>query len=174
MEYSKNHKQIVEDLMAGKFILPQNKNFLELKEKEKFYEEFFKASFGHDLIMKQDYAFLVSDETNEMLSRDICIFFAILCYELDKDGRNFLDLINYSEFEYFHVNEYFENSSYLDVVRNNSRLRDTSSRNEFMDTLDRRNIIEKTGNQKFVFTAAHRNFTEFAMELAKSKTADVE
>ena len=34
MEYSKNHKQIVEDLMGGKFILPTNKNFIELKEKE--------------------------------------------------------------------------------------------------------------------------------------------
>ena len=174
MEYSKNHKQIVEDLMGGKFILPTNKNFIELKEKEKFYEEFFKASFGHDLIMRQDFAFLVSDETNEMLSRDVCIFFAILCYELDKDGRNFLDLINYSEFEYDQINDYFENSSYLEVVRNNSRLRDSNTRNEFMDTLDRRNIIEKTGPQKFTFTTAHKNFTDFAMELAKSKTADVE
>jgi hypothetical protein len=174
MEYSKNHRQIVEDLMGGKFILPTNKNFIELKEKEKFYEDFFKFSFGHDLIMRQDFAFLVSDETNEMLSRDVCIFFAILCYELDKDGRNFLDLINYSEFEYDQINDYFENSSYLEVVRNNSRLRDVNTRNEFMDTLDRRNIIEKTGPQKFTFTTAHKNFTDFAMELAKSKTAEVE
>ena len=174
MEYSKNHRQIVEDLMGGKFILPTNKNFIELKEKEKFYEDFFKFSFGHDLIMRQDFAFLVSDETNEMLSRDVCIFFAILCYELDKDGRNFLDLINYSEFEYDQINDYFENSSYLEVVRNNSRLRDINTRNEFMDTLDRRNIIEKTGPQKFTFTTAHKNFTDFAMELAKSKSADVE
>jgi hypothetical protein len=174
MEYSKNHRQIVEDLIGGKFILPTNKNFIELKEKEKFYEDFFKFSFGHDLIMRQDFAFLVSDETNEMLSRDVCIFFAILCYELDKDGRNFLDLINYSEFEYDQINDYFENSSYLEVVRNNSRLRDINTRNEFMDTLDRRNIIEKTGSQKFTFTTAHKNFTDFAMELAKSKTADVE
>ena len=174
MEYSKNHRQIVEDLIGGKFILPTNKNFIELKEKEKFYEDFFKFSFGHDLIMRQDFAFLVSDETNEMLSRDVCIFFAILCYELDKDGRNFLDLINYSEFEYDQINDYFENSSYLEVIRNNSRLRDTNTRNEFMDTLDRRNIIEKTGPQKFTFTTAHKNFTDFAMELAKSKTADFE
>ena len=43
-----------------------------------------------------------------------------------------------------------------------------------MDSMDRRNIIEKTGNQKFVFTAAHRNFTDFAMELAKTKISDVE
>jgi hypothetical protein len=43
-----------------------------------------------------------------------------------------------------------------------------------MDTLDRRNIIEKTGNQKFVFTAAHKNFTEFAMELAKAKTVEID
>jgi hypothetical protein len=174
MEYSKNHRQIVEDLIGGKFILPTNKNFIELKEKEKFYEDFFKFSFGHDLIVRQDFAFLVSDETNEMLSRDVCIFFAILCYELDKDGRNFLDLINYSEFEYDQINDYFENSSYLEVVRNNSRLRDINTRNEFLDTLDRRNIIEKTGPQKFTFTTAHKNFTDFAMELAKSKTADVE
>ena len=49
MEYSKNHKQIVEDLMAGKFILPTNKNFLELKEKEKFYEESLPMDFRGSL-----------------------------------------------------------------------------------------------------------------------------
>jgi len=172
MEYSKNHRQIVDDLMAGKFVLATNKNFLEIKEKENQYELFFKASFGHDLIVKNDYAFLCSEETNEMLSRDVCIFFAILCYELDKDGRNFLDLINYSEFEYASINEYFDNSAYIEVIKNNSKLKDNASRAEFLDTLHRRNIIDKTGNQKFVFTAVHKEYIDFAMELAKAKTEE--
>jgi hypothetical protein len=169
MEYSKNHKNIVEELLSGKFILAGDKLFLEVKQNEKFYEDFFKFSFGYELICTNDYAVMVSEETNEMLSRDISVFFAILCYELDKDGRNFLDQIMYSEFEIGFINQLFENTSYIEVLRNNKQLKDAESRVNFFNTLSRRNIIQKTGDDKFIFTAAYKIFIDFAQELVKGK-----
>ena len=86
MEFPNHHRHIVEDLMAGKFLLPQERTYQVLKENEQSYNYFFKASFNYELRVTQDYAYLVSEESAEMLSRDICIFIALLSYELDRDG----------------------------------------------------------------------------------------
>src|SRR3954463_12397634 len=112
MEFPNHHRQIVEDLMAGKFVLPQERTFEVLRENEDFYVNFFKASFNYDLKFTQDFAYLISDESNEMLSRDICIFIALLSYELDRDGKNFMERIQFSEFEVEEIEGYFTNSSY--------------------------------------------------------------
>jgi len=87
MEFPRYHKEIVSDLMGGKFILASDQKFISLKDNAAFYEKFFKESFGYELELKSDYGFILSYETGEQLSRDICLFFAILCYELDKDGK---------------------------------------------------------------------------------------
>ena len=44
MEFPNHHRQIVEDLMSGKFVLPQERTFQVLKENEQSYNYFFKAS----------------------------------------------------------------------------------------------------------------------------------
>ena len=167
MEFPNHHRQIVEDLMAGKFILPTERTFEVLKENEDFYEHFFKASFNFELKFTQDYAYLVSDETNEMLSRDMCIFIALLSYELDRDGKNFLERIQYSEFEIEEIENYFTNSSYIDLILSNKQLKDAESRRNFINTLNRRNIIEKIGDNRFVFTSAHKFFMDFASDIVK-------
>jgi hypothetical protein len=46
MNYSKSHRLIVEELMAGKFILAGEKSFEDLKNNENFYVSFFSESFG--------------------------------------------------------------------------------------------------------------------------------
>lgn len=174
MEYPKNHKDIVEDLMAGKFILPSAKHFDSLKENEQFYAEFFKESFGYTLTVTNDYAYVVSPETQETLSRDISIFFAILCYELDRDGRNFLDQIQYSEFETEDIDRMFENSSFIDLILSNKQLKDSDARRTLLNAMSRRHIIEKVTEDRFTFTSAYKVFIEFAIELAKSRSKEVE
>lgn len=169
MNYPIYHKQIIKDLLDGKFILSNDKLYQTLKDNDTFYEEFFAESFDYQLIIKTDYAYLVGEESNEMLSRDISIFFGVLSYELDKDGRNFLDLIQYSEFEMSAVDNYFDNSNYKELINSNKQLKDKDSRRTFFNSLNRRNIIVKTAEDKFVFTSAYKVFTEFATELAKSK-----
>jgi hypothetical protein len=174
MEFPNHHRQIVEDLMSGKFVLPQDRTFSVIKENEQSYAYFFKASFNYELKLTQDFIFLVSDESNEMLSRDICIFIALLSYELDRDGKNFLERIQFSEFEMEEIENYFTNSSYIDLILSNKQLKDTDSRKNFINTLNRRNIIEKTADNRFVFTSAHKFFMDFAADIVKFENAEQE
>lgn len=174
MEFPNHHRQIVEDLMSGKFILPSERTFAVLRDNEQSYTYFFKASFNYDLKITQDFVYLVSDESNEMLSRDICIFIALLSYELDRDGKNFLERIQFSEFEVEEIENYFTNSSYIDLILSNKQLKDTDSRKNFINTLNRRNIIEKTADSRFVFTSAHKFFMDFAADIVKFENVEKE
>lgn len=171
MEYPRYHKEIVGDLMSGKFILASDQKFISLKDNLSFYEKFFKESFGYEMELKSDFAFLLSYETGEMLSRDICMFFAILCYELDKDGKNFLEEIQYADFEHEKLDSYFENSAYAELIASNNQLRSGESRRDFIRTLARRNIVERNGDGKFSFTQAYKVFIDFAADFAKGKLA---
>ncbi|MBP7511509.1 MAG: hypothetical protein KA981_06245 [Bacteroidia bacterium] len=174
MEYPRYHKEIVNDLMNGKFILASDPKFVSLKEQVPFYEKFFKESFGYEMEVKSDFAFLLSYETAEQLSRDICMFFAILCYELDKDGKNFLEEIQYAEFEHEKLDSYFDNSAYAELIASNNQLRNSESRRDFLRTLARRNIVERNGEGKFSFTQAYKVFVDFAADFAKGKLVKAE
>jgi hypothetical protein len=173
-ESPKYHNEIVEDLMNGKFILLKEKHFEELKEHSDYYKAFFEKSFGHDFIFLQDFAYIVSPETNENLSRDICIFLAILCYELDKEGINFLDKIEYGDFSLEEVDKHFENSSFTDLIQNNNQIKDFDARRKLIKTMTTKNIIEKNSEDRFSFTAAYRVFIDFAKELAENRTISSE
>jgi hypothetical protein len=172
MEFPENHRQIVEDLMNGRFILSRERHFEELNKKEEFYTPFFKTSFGYSLVITNEYAYLVSEDTDENTSRDISIFFAILCYELDKQGKNFLDGLQYAEYSFEEVNLLFENSSYIDLIQTNAQLKDNDSRRKILfNTMRKKNIIEKINDDKFYFTPAYKVFTDFAKELAETRTS---
>ena len=175
MEYPNKHKQIVEDLMNGRFILSSEPHFEKLKTNEvEFYTPFFQKSFGHKLIITQEYAYLISQETDENISRDISIFFAIFCYETDKEGKNFLDGLQYSEHSFEDVNTLFENSSFIDLIQTNKQIKDVDARRRLLfNTMNKKNIIEKINDDKFTFTSAYKVFIEFAEELAKTKTKEI-
>lgn len=172
--YPKEHKQIVKELLDGKFVLSNDPKYDVIRQYDSYYSEFFQESFDYRMILRSDYVYLVSDDSNEQLSRDISIFLAVLCYELDKDGRNFLDSLSYDEFEHKQIDFYFENTSYREVILGNKQLRDKASRLNFYNMLSRRNIAEKTGEDRFMFTPAFRVFVDFAIELAKSRTTGAE
>lgn len=167
-ESPKYHNIIVEDLMNGKFILSKEKHFDELQEHSDYYKAFFEKSFGHDFIFFQDFAYIVSPETNENLSRDICIFLAILCYELDKEGVNFLEKIEYGDFSLEEIDKYFENSSFTDLIQNNNQIKDFDARRKLIKTMTIKNIIERNSEDRFSFSAAYRVFIDFAKELTEN------
>src|ERR1700757_2027007 len=174
MEYPQNHRQIVDDLTTGKFVLSRDKHFEELVKQEEFYTEFFKVSFDYYLNITTEYAYLISKETDENMSRDISIFFAIFCYELDKHGKNFLDGLQYAEYSFEEINILFDNSSYIDLIQSNKQLKDADARRRILlSTMSRKNIIEKISEDRFYFTPAYKVFIEFAKTLAESRTADV-
>jgi hypothetical protein len=171
MDFPRYHKAIVGDLLDGKFILATDAKFIELKNNADFYGKFFKETFDFYLDIKSDYAYLISEETMEMLSRDICIFIGLLCYELDKEGKNFLDEIQYAEFDSEMIDNLLDNSSYTDLIMNNNQLKNSEARKQFLGTLNRRNIIDRNSDKKFTFTPAYKVFMDFAKNFAKGKLA---
>ena len=171
MVYPSNHRQIVEELMGGKFILSNEAHFNSLKENDTFYTEFFKISFDLDLNLKTEYAFLLSKETQENFSRDVSIFIAILCYELDRDGRNFMEALDFNEFTVEEVDRYFDNSSFIDLIESNKSLREPDARRTLINGMHRRNIVNKNFEDRFSFTQAYKVFVDFAKELALKRMA---
>ncbi|WP_026966062.1 condensin complex protein MksE [Algoriphagus terrigena] len=165
--YPDKHKEIVTSLMEGKFITVEDFLFETIKKNEDFYINFFETSFGFEVIGNHNFYYLVSGETNENTSRDISIFFSILCYELDKDGKNFLEELNYTEFYIDDILEYFKNSSWLDVIKANKQLNTDDSLKRHIGTMVKRNIAVKQGNDRYSFTKAHKLFIDFAKDLIK-------
>lgn len=167
--YPDKHKEIVTSLMEGKFITVAGLLFEVIKKNEDFYINFFEKSFGFELIGNQDYYYLISSETNENTSRDFSIFFSILCYELDKDGKNFLEELNYSEFHIDEIIEYFKNSSWSDVIKANKQLNNDENLKRHIGTMVKRNIAVKQNNERYSFTKAHKLFIDFAKDLIKDE-----
>lgn len=165
--YPGKHKEIVTSLMDGKFITVEDLLFETIKKQEDFYITFFEKTFGFELVGNHDFYYLVSSETKENTSRDISIFFSILCYELDKDGKNFLEELNYSEFHIDEIIEYFSNSSWIDVIKANKQLNNTESIKRHIGTMVKRNIAVKQSNERYSFTKAHKLFIDFARDLIK-------
>lgn len=169
MEYPKGHKHVVKELLDGKFVLPTEPLYQVIRENSEFYTQFFKESFDYELRTSNDYCFLLSGESNETLSRDICIFFGILCYELDRDGRNFIEEIQFSEWDMERLDRYFENSTYMELINSNKQLKDKDTRKTFVNSMSRRNIVNKHAEDKWTFTPAFKVFIDFAAELAKNR-----
>ena len=168
--YPNKHKQIVTSLMEGRFITIDDSHFETLKENQEFYIEFFEKSFGFELKYTQELYYLISEETNENTSRDISIFFSIFCYELDKDGKNFMDEIGFSDFHIDEIIEYIKNSTWTDIVKSNKQLSDSDSIIKLVSsTMVKRNIARKHSDDKYSFTKAYKLFIDFARELIKSE-----
>lgn len=168
--YPNKHKQIVTSLMDGRFITIDESYFNIVKENQDFYIDFFHKSFGFELKNTQEFYYLISEETNENTSRDISIFFSIFCYELDKDGKNFMDELGFSDFHIDEIIEYIKNSTWTDIVKSNKQLNDADSIRRLVgSTMVKRNIAIKHSDDKYSFTKAYKFFIDFARELIKSE-----
>lgn len=168
--YPNKHKQIVTSLMDGRFITIDESYFDIVKKNHDFYSEFFDKSFGFELKNTQELYYLISEETNENTSRDISIFFSIFCYELDKDGKNFMDKLGFSDFHIDEIVDYIKNSSWSDIVKSNKQLHDAVSIKRLVgSTMVKRNIAIKHSDDNYSFTKAYKLFIDFARELIKSE-----
>jgi hypothetical protein len=168
--YPNKHKQIVTSLMDGRFITIDEPYFNIVKENQDFYVAFFDKSFGFELKNTQEFYYLISEETNENTSRDISIFFSIFCYELDKDGKNFMDELGFSDFHIDEIIEYIKNSTWTDIVKANKQLNSPDSIKRLIgSTMVKRNIAIKHSDDKYSFTKAYKFFIDFARELIKQQ-----
>ena len=165
--YPIDHKEIVGYLLNGKFLIYPNPLFLSLLKQDEEYKEFFKVSFGYDLILDAEFAYLASTDTNEKRTRDFTLFLAILCRELDYSGKNFKDLIDAGTFEISETEQLLKASSKWEILERTS----VANFDEFIDTWHKRNILIRYGNH-FKFTKAIKAFFEFAINVAKAKMAE--
>lgn len=167
--YPENHRKIVSLLLDGVFITADDLYYDTIKKNEDFYAGFFEQSFGYLLNGTVDFFFLVSPDTQENTSRDITIFFSILCYEMDKEGKNFLRELSYSLFSMEEILEYFKHSSWEEVIKANKQLSSEENIQRFMGTLVKRNIAIKEGNDQYSFSRAHRFFIDFVKEVIEEE-----
>lgn len=170
--YPNKHTQIVISLMKGIIITIDDPHFDIVKKHQAFYIEFFDKSFGLELKNTQEFYYLISEETDEKTSRDISIFFSILCYELDKDGKNFMDELGFSDFHIDEIITYIKNSTWTDIVKSNKQLQNSDSiRTLVSATMTKRNIVIKHSDDMYSFTKAYKLFIDFARDLIhKNKT----
>jgi hypothetical protein len=168
--YPNRHQEIVTSLLDGKFITVDDRNFDIVKENQAFYFDFFDKSFGIELKGTHNFYHLISQETSEKTSRDISIFFSIFCYELDKNGKNFIDELNYSDFHIDEIIEYLKNSSWAEVIKANKQLNSEDSIKKLIGTtMVKRNIAVETSDNKYAFTKAYKLFINFAKDLINTE-----
>ena len=166
--FPEGHQEVVEALLVdGRFLLEGDSAFMALKQHVDFYQSFFQASFGLSLEYHSEYAFLQSGRDADPLSRGVCIFLGLLCYELDREGYNILEQLSFHTLEFEQVEQMFEMSSFREVLNATTNLQDAHARRNFYNRLQRRRIIEKLDDQVFRFTPAHKYFLEFARSVAR-------
>lgn len=165
--YPKQHKKIVSELLGGKFILQTNELFDVITQSHKsFYLSFFKESFDYEIKITNEYVCLLSTESNESLSKNITLFLAILSYELDREGKNFISEIRMSYFDIEEVKQKLLASEYKEIILNTKDLTDLQSLVKKM--ADRNIVVEKSDN-RFSFTPAIEPFFNFAIEYLNSQ-----
>jgi len=162
--YPIEHREVVSNLLDGRFIIYPNPMFGVLQAQDEEYREFFKRSYGFDLNIESDFAYISSNEVTEKRTRDFTLFLAVLCRELDYSGKNFRDTIELGTFNITEVEQLLKQSSKWEILEKTS----VSNFDTFIETWHKKNILTKTGNQ-FKFTKAVKLFFEFAVNVANSK-----
>lgn len=175
MTFPKEHYQIVKALYTeGRFLLEGEAAFITLRENREYYQQFFHESFRLELLLTAEYALLKSSKDKDNLARSICIFLAILCYELDHDGGNLLETLTYKQFNIEEWDDRFEQSSFHNVMEATEKLRNPAQRKKFYQQLNRRSVIHLRDDGHFQFTAAHRYFLDFARGLHLMRSGEVD
>jgi hypothetical protein len=162
--YPTEHKEIVSNLLDGKFIIYPTNLFVALKNLEDEYTVFFEKTFGYELKVDAEFAYLLSNDTKEKQTRDFTLFLALLCRELDYSGKNFRDSVELASFDITETEELLKQSSKWEILEKTS----VANFDQFISTWEKRNLLKRTGNQ-FKFTKAVKLFLEFAINVANAK-----
>lgn len=162
--YPSEHKEIVSNLLDGRFIIYPNAMFAAIQTQDDEYKEFFKESYGFELNIDSEFAYLSSNEVNEKRTRDFTLFLAMLSRELASSGKNFRDSIELATFDISDTEQLLKQSSKWEILKKTT----VSNFDSFIDTWHKKNVLKRTGNQ-FKFTKAVKLFFEFAVNVANTK-----
>ncbi len=167
--YPPEHRDIVNALTNGQFILYTQPHYAVVEQNEPFYRDFFKATFGFDLHLRSEgYIFLSSDEVTEKDSRNFLIFLAVLCRELSISGRDFKEEFELRKFQVEEIKSILEKSSKKELVEH---ILTEGGIYKLLNEWSKRKVVEFTNTQQtqFKFTKAVNLFFEHAMELADTR-----
>jgi len=168
MIFPEKHYEIVNDLLKGKFILWNEVFFDTLVNKQDFYKAFFKESFDYELVLRKEFAYLLSKNTSEEFSKKFTVILSIICYEWNLLGRDIKDRIENGTFSAFEIQNLLENSTYNDIFKL-IKVKEVGII-KFLKDLDQRNIIKfDNSRETFEFTKAVDLFFEFSKEIANNK-----
>jgi hypothetical protein len=163
--FPEKHRDIVSQLMNGVFITPDQALFKTLHSELSFYQTFFMESFGYQCHGTVDYVYLASEPSKENLSRDVAIFFGLLCLELANQGRNFQEDLMYRHFSESELIDLIQEPiAWKELLRYTTHLKPDSIGN-LIQTLIKRNILKRVGKDQYAFTSAHQYFLAFAKDL---------
>ena len=162
--YPSEHKEIVKELLDGKFIIYSDKLFSVIQDNKDFYGDFFWQSFEYNLDVRSEFIFLTSKATTERDTRDFTIFLALLCRELELEGKKFREQIDYATFYVDDVWQTLNNSTKKEII-DSTGIKDFRN---FLNRWNRKNVISLAGNS-FKFTKAVNLFFEFAVNVANEK-----
>ncbi|GHU93767.1 hypothetical protein FACS1894156_1090 [Bacteroidia bacterium] len=168
MNYPTEHKQIVSNLLEGKFIIYPNPLFVKIQEQAEDYKEFFSESFGYELKIETEYTYLISDKNTEKSTRDFVLFLAVLCRELDYSGKNFREQIELATFDIAETEQLLRQSSKWEILDKTSVASSKGGFEGFINTWNYKNVLTKSDKQ-FKFTKAVKLFFEFAVNIANAK-----
>lgn len=162
--YPSEHKEIVSQLLDGRFIIYPSPIFAVIQTQEDEYKEFFKESYGFELNIDSELAYLSSNEGTEKRTRDFTLFLAMLCREFDYNGKNFRDSIELATHDIAEIEKLLKQSSKWEILEKTS----VANFDSFIETWHKKNVLKRTGNQ-FKFTKAVKLFFEFAVNVANAK-----
>ena len=140
MQYKDNHSKIVTDLLSGRFILWTEQHFIDLDKQKDEYTAFFEKSFGYKLIIRETFAYIQSEDTQEKFSTNLTVFLSALCYEISAQGLDIEDKIQNGYFDISEMQLFISQPNYKDIfdrINMNSENLIT-----FLNALAKRNILE--------------------------------
>lgn len=121
LPFPDQHKEITQQLLSGKFILANDDLYYPIHHDRTMYSDFFKRTFDYELVVNSDYAYLKSTNEKDKNSRDFLIFLALLCRELDKDGKDFKKEIDSESFLIEDLEKFLsESSKKKEIIENTS------------------------------------------------------
>ena len=145
----KLHRRITEQLLNGVFIFAGSQKYDVLSEHEGWYRDYFKESFGIDLMKKLEIFYCESLSKKSDKTKNIMVFIAILMYEFSNQGKEPVTTIQTTEFTYGQVRGILANSvqfsAYVDIEKYSTR---------FFNELNNFGLIRKMDGERFVFTKA--------------------
>lgn len=155
----KEHYKIVNELLAGRFILQGEELFNIISNNQEYYDDFFMQSYQFGLTKTSEVIYLSSSSTSENFSKDLMLVLAVLVYEFNLHNKNIYEELRLNT-SVEKISEIIKNSSYSKTCR-------SISLENLFTKCKKRNIIKSLNGNTLKFTNAINIFIEHAKKISE-------